>query len=435
MKQLLFFIVFPTLVFSQTIKGTFSPASDYTYAFLYNATPEGANYVDRGKLDAEGHFEIELDSSLAPGIYKIVYAIPPEENNFDFIYDGKNSVAFTFNTDTGVAFTASDENKLWDSYLKSMEMVNQTISNYYAQGKTDETGYKSIFKVVADTQKAYEESSQDMLVSAFIKANRPYIPKTYEDIGTYSKNLKEHYLSEIDFNNYILQSSSFIVDRVMAYVFDIVVDPTNEIYKSHIDDVSNAIGGDSAKIKTTLLYLLWQRFTTMDNHDVANYIADSYLLELANATNNKVIAETIKSYKNTSIGALAPDFEIQQTGNVGDTKTLSQLTGYDYYLLVFWSSGCGHCLQELPLIKELMTSFPNIKVVAYGLENSEYPWSEEIKNYPNFLHSIGLGKWDNPTVSTYGINATPTYFLLDKDKKIIAKPYDYKEVESTIKGL
>jgi hypothetical protein len=221
MKKLILVFFLPTILVAQRVQGTFTPATDYTYAFLYSATPDGANYVDRGQLDRDGNFEIALDSSLAPGIYKIVYAIPPEENNFDFIYDGKESVAFKFNYDTGVEFTESEENKLWDSYLKSMEMVNQTISNYYAKGKTDEEGFKSIFKVMADTQNAYEESSKGMLVSAFIKANRPYLPKNYEDISTYSNNLKEHYLSEIDFSNYFLQCSSFIVDRVVAYVFDI----------------------------------------------------------------------------------------------------------------------------------------------------------------------------------------------------------------------
>ena len=85
MKKFIFLIVvLPFVAFSQNIKGTFSPAEDYTYAFLYRATPNGANYIERGKLNDAGSFEITLDSTAKPGIYKIVYAIPPEENNFDF---------------------------------------------------------------------------------------------------------------------------------------------------------------------------------------------------------------------------------------------------------------------------------------------------------------------------------------------------------------
>ena len=133
-------LILPLLAIGQSVKGTFSPAKDFTHAFLYEATPQGANYVNHGELNTEGKFEIKIDSSAAPGIYKIVYAIPPEENNFDFIYDGKETVAFKFSQENGVEFTESEENKLWASYLKSMDMVNQTIANYYEKDGKDKEG-------------------------------------------------------------------------------------------------------------------------------------------------------------------------------------------------------------------------------------------------------------------------------------------------------
>jgi thiol-disulfide isomerase/thioredoxin len=433
MKKLVFILfVLPLISFTQSVQGTFSPAEDFTYAFLYKATPEGANYVNRGKLDGAGNFEIPLDSTVTAGIYKIVYAVPPEENNFDFIYDGKETVAFNFSYNNGVEFTKSDENKLWNSYLNSIEMVNQTISNYYSKENSDKEGFKSIFKVLKDTQLAYEESANGKLVSGFITANRPYIPTEYEDLSTYSQNLKQQYLNSIDFSNYLLQSSTFLVDRVTAYVFNMVQNPSDNTYKKHVDEVAAAISNDDAIIKTSLMEILWQRFVASENHDLANYIADHYLLELAKTTNNKVLAETITSYKNTSVGTKAPDFDISLNGN---KTSLHQLEGSEYYLVIFWSSGCGHCLDELPKVKEIIASKPNLKVVAFGLEKDHVKWTEEIKNYPNFTHVIGLGKWGNPTVQTYGIAATPTYFLLNKEKVIIAKPYEYKDLETAIKNL
>jgi thiol-disulfide isomerase/thioredoxin len=425
-------IVLPFITFAQRVKGTFSPAEDFTYAFLYKATPDGANYVDRGKLDSQGNFEIALDSTVEPGIYKIVYAIPPEENNFDFVYDGKETVAFNFNYESGVNFTESDENKLWSSYLKSMDMVNQTITNYYSKNNKDKKGFKSIFNVLKDTQLAYEESANGKLVSAFITANRPYIPTKYEDVDTYSKNLKEQFLSQIDFSNYLLQSSSFLVDRITAYVFNIVENPSEEIYKGLVDDVARSISDDDLIIKTSLLEILWQRFVTLENHNLANYITDSYLFDLANKTENIVLAETITSYKNTSLGTKAPNFNIL----LEDGKTsLHSLEGAKNYLLIFWSSACGHCLNELPKVKELVASNPNLKVVAYGLEETDTKWLEEIKKYPNFIHVLGLGKWENPMVKTYGVAATPMYFLLSESKIIMAKPYAFEDLEVVLKNL
>lgn len=431
-KIIIILLVLPLISFGQIIKGNFAPAEDFTYAFLYKATPESANYIDRGQLDSLGHFEIKLKDTLEAGIYKVVYAIPPEENNFDFIYDGKENIAFNFSQEQGVEFTESEENKLWHSYLKSIEMVNHTISNYYSKNNADEEGFNAIFKTLKDTQLAYEDLAKNKLVLSFIVANRPYLPTAYEDITTYSKNLKQHYLSEVDFSNYLLQSSTFLTDRVSSYVFNMVANPSNETYKSHIDDVAQAISNKDLIIKTSLIEMLWQNFVSMENSEVANYITDNYLLELAKATNNKVLEEMVTSYKNTSIGTVAPNFDITSNGK---NTSLHQLKGSEYYLLVFWSSACGHCLDELPKVKEMVESKPNIKVVAFGLEKEDNNWENEIKNYPDFIHQIGLNKWENPTVITYGVSATPMYFLLSADKIIMAKPYELKDLEVLLKDL
>jgi len=83
----------------------------------------------------------------------------------------------------------------------------------------------------------------------------------------------------------------------------------------------------------------------------------------------------------------------------------------------------------------LVADKPDLKVIAYGLEKDHTKWSEEIKNYPNFQHVIGLGKWENPIVKTYGVAATPMYFLLSASKIIMAKPYDYIDLEVVLKDL
>jgi hypothetical protein len=66
------------------------------------------------------------------------------------------------------------------------------------------------------------------------------------------------------------------------------------------------------------------------------------------------------------------------------------------------------------------------------LEDEAENWQKEIKNYPNFIHVLGLEKWNNSIVNAYSINATPSYILLDKDKKIIAKPYDFEALNEIL---
>ncbi|MEY8849663.1 TlpA family protein disulfide reductase [Psychroserpens sp. XS_ASV72] len=435
MKNILFlFSLIPLCMFSQhSINGTFSPATDYTYAFLYHATPTSTDYVDRAQIDAEGNFSIAMDSKISSGIYKIVYALPPEENNFNFIYNGKESVTLTFSTEKGLTFTDSKENKLWSSYTNSMEMINQTISNYYTQESTDKKAFKDIFKTLKDTQLAFEETAKGTLASTFIKANAPYIPNEYEDLSTYSSNLKRTFLDHVDFSNYLLQSSDFLIDRVLAYVFGMTANTSNEVYKNDVDTVASKIPDGELELKTMLLQMIWNRFKSMENPEVANYIADRYLIALSKATNQNALTDQLISYKNNAIGKIAQNFDLPITKDgVTTTSTLHELDVANQYLIIFWSSTCGHCIDELPKVKTLMATKPDIKVIAIGLEDDEFNWKDAISHFPDFIHVLGLGKWDNPISNAYGVSATPTYLLLDKNKTIIAKPNDYEALEKAM---
>ena len=432
MKYLCFalFLIPLSLFCQHSISGTFSPATDYTYAFLYHASPGGLDYVERAKIDEEGHFTISLDSSVTAGMYKIVYALPPEDYNFDLIYNGKENVSLTFSSEKGLEFTDSSENKLWSSYTNSMEMINRTISNYYTQESTDEKAFHDIFKTLKDTQTAFEEASKGTMAATFIKANTPYIPESYEDISTYSSNLKRTFLSHVDFSDYLLQSSDFLIDRVLAYIFGMSANTTNDNYKTDIDHVVSLIGEENDSIKTMLLEMVWSRFKNMDNAEVANYISDNYLMALSKSGNYLILTENLEAYQNNQTGKTAQNFDVSITEN--GTTTLHELNIAEQYLIIFWSSTCGHCLDELPKVKEMLSSKPNIKVVAIGLEDDDEAWKEAIKAYPDFIHVLGLGKWDNPISNAYGVEATPTYVLLDKDKTITQKPIDFEALEKVL---
>ena len=67
-------------------------------------------------------------------------------------------------------------------------------------------------------------------------------------------------------------------------------------------------------------------------------------------------------------------------------------------------------------------------VIAIGLEDEPYAWRNKIHDFPEFINVLGLGKWQNEIGKNYGVNATPSYFILDKDKKIIAKPEAFEDV-------
>jgi len=429
-KKLLFaLIIFPSVLVAQnTIKGTFTPAEEFKFAFLYKVTSTTSLFVNNADVNEDGSFTINLDSTATKGMYRIVYAQPQDEYNFDFIYNNED-IELTYSLDKGLDFIASKENKLLMSYRNSISLVSQNINAFYSNSNQKEKEFKRIFKTLKDTQNEFENASEGTIASHFIKASRPYFPSEFEDAETFSENLKNHYFDHVDYNDQVLQNSGFLIDTSLNYVFTFInQDYENTSYNNNIDDVVNAIG-DSNSIKHIILEVLWNQFADPQYESVANYIATTYLLDIAKTSNDTELIEKLILFKNTSLGETAPDFTLEIPKD--DTVELIKLSDYneaERYVVVFWSSTCSHCLEELPKLQDYSKSFEKdrLQIIAIGLEDEPYRWKDKTYELSNFLHVYGEGRWENEIGNAYGVTATPTYFVLDANKKIIDKPVDFE---------
>ncbi|GAA3632023.1 hypothetical protein GCM10022397_17090 [Flavivirga jejuensis] len=425
----------PSILIAQhAINGKFSPAKDYNIALLYKVTPTVSEYITNVEVEEDGSFQFKLDSTVTKGMYRIVYAVPQEDYNFDIIYNGKEDIDLTFNSETGVTFINSIENKLLASYTDSMSMVTQSIGNYFRQKSEDTLALNSIFKTQAETQSNFEAAAKNTIALSFIKANKPYIPKKIKDVSAYVDSLKVHYFDFVDFNSKTLQSSNFLEERMLNYVFGMSSNKEDDIenYKTNIDVFCSAMKNAPIKVKRILLVSLWQQIADLNFDSVANYIAETYLMDIAVSLNDQELLHGLILFKDLSIGSEAPDFSFE-TGKETKTgvKKLSELDTAEHYIIVFWSSTCSHCLDEVPQLRSYIQSKEKgaIQVVAVALEDNTLKWKDLIQSYPEFIHVYGAGKWDNEIGNDYGITATPTYFILDKNKRIISKPGDIEALK------
>ena len=424
LKKLFLSLLFlPLLAWcQQTISGTFKPASDFKMAILYKVMPMELVYANHSNVDSLGRFTIPLKKETEKGLYKIVYASPQEEYNFDVFYTGQD-VELTFSLDKGAHFIKSEENKLWQSYNKSMGMITDAIAKFYANPTANKEDFLTLIQLQKKSQEQFETATNAKFINQFIKANRTYYPTVFEDEKTYRENIKSKYFDALDFNNINLLNSDVLVGKALSYVFTYVnFETANQSYKENIDTLISKIE-DKKAFKTIILKLLWNEFSR-ENETVANYITDTYLLELAKSENDIKLIEQLLLVKNTSIGAKAPNFEINETSK------LYNLNNSNEYLVVFWSSTCGHCLNELPQLHKAINN--NIKVIAIGLEDEPGFWTETIKQFPKFTHVYGKGKWNNAIGNAYNVNSTPSYYLLDKNKLIKAKPYDVEALKKLL---
>ena len=103
--------------------------------------------------------------------------------------------------------------------------------------------------------------------------------------------------------------------------------------------------------------------------------------------------------------------------------------------MLFWSTGCSHCVDDIPQLQNFLKARPKgfAHVIAIALEDEPTLWHKWIKKHHEFSHIYGKGKWDNNIVKRYGVKATPSYFILDSNKKILAKPEDFDGVKAFFK--
>lgn len=435
MKKLIFLFTFSPLVLlaQHTISGTFSPTDQYNYALLYKVTPNSNTYVSNAEIK-NGKFSFELDSTVTKGMYRLVYALPQDDYNFDIIYNAKEDIQLNFDQEIGVNYIKSSENILINSYTNDMAALSQSIGDYFKSGSKDTLALAKTFKKQLEIQNSYEKASKGTIAASFIKANKPYIPDGYESINEYVKNLKDCYFSYVDFNDETLQSSNFLSERIINYVFGMTDESEDDLaaYHNNIIDVYDAMKTAELPIKKTLLTILWQQMVDLSLESTANFITDKYLLAIAEKAQDKQLVSELKKLKRISIGTIAPDFSLEKTLNDVTTKTkLSALNSANEYIIVFWSSACSHCLEEIPELQEFIQTQKKgkLQVIAIGLEDKPDSWNKLIKKYPEFIHVLGLGKWTNKLGILYNVHATPTYFVLDKGKKIIAKPADISELK------
>ncbi|WP_282049011.1 TlpA family protein disulfide reductase [Maribacter aquivivus] len=413
-----------------SIAGNFSPPKDFKWLIAYELTPNGERYsVDSAVRD--GSFELEMPLTAQAGMYRLVYAVPQDEFYIDVIYNKKEDVKFNFNLQDGLTITNSEENKWYREYFSKITAAQDKLIEFYETNNQPNKEYTSIIKELNAIQTSFEEKHATTIAHKFIKANRSYIPSEFEDLEKFLKNKKQHHFDHLTINDPVLQGSNFLTDKFASYVFSAL--PTDITTKEQLAiEVNKNVKTTAEFIKTTpigfqerSMHQLWKIADVNDMPSVQDYIFKNHLKKLAIANNNQKLVDELELAARLRIGAVSPDIIWQANGKKHSLLTMEEA---ENYLLVFWSSTCSHCLKELPALHEEVKEYDNLKIIAIGLEDDNVNWKEVSATLPGFNHAIALGRWESEYAHTFGIQSTPTYFILDSEKRFLAKPESDKEV-------
>jgi len=103
-------------------------------------------------------------------------------------------------------------------------------------------------------------------------------------------------------------------------------------------------------------------------------------------------------------------------------------------MLYFWDYSCGHCKKVTPKLMEwyLKSKSKGVTVFAVGTETNAEEWKKYIReNKLNWINAYDP-YYQSGLKKVYDIYSTPVLYVLDENKKIIAKRLDVDQLDGLI---
>jgi len=450
-KLLLLFVFITTIAQAQyTIKGTMTPPEKSDWVILYKIEGAKQKFISNSTIKTEtveiggqnqtiGKFELSLPEDAQKGAYRVTYR-DKGAGFVDFLFN-KENIEFVFNPqypDQSIVFTKSIENKVYREYLEALTLSQSKIDeiqiNYIkTKDKSNKKKYKNALAKLKDVQEIYEGKSKGMLANPFIMSSKNTNPAyLLGDTQEYMNSVVGNFFSNVNFKDEDLYNSSFLIDKITDYVFLLNTseeqDLQQKLYKESITKVMDKVGSNTKLKKETSGFLI-ERFTAARNSKIVDWLFADYYDKLPDAMQDAKFRSDKMTLLRASVGRIAPDFDWKEEGK---NYKLSTLDDGESYLLVFWSTTCSHCVEEIPELYKYIKTQPKTSVIAFAIENDELNFNEFIKKLYGWHNVMGThpeNKWENEIVKTYQLLGTPSYFILNEDKKIIATPNTYKDVQ------
>lgn len=403
--------------------------------FVKNTKIKIDSILVEGKKQAVGNFNFTLPKDAKSGFYRATYRLKGA-GFVDFIFN-KENVSFVFNPEypeQSIVFSASKENIVYREAIDAISNAQQKLDSIQVTALKNsnlnlKTPYIKAFNNLYAIQNHFLELSKNSYSHPFIQAS---LKRNLLAITTsserYMSNMITAFFDNIDFSNKKLLNSSFLVDKITEYIFYLNYSEDKETqYKLHKKAIETVLSKlTDLSFKKDVIEFLITQFEASKNFQIIDYLFENHYIKLPYSLQDNTFKQEKLALLAAEVGRIAPDFSWNENGK---TVKLSELKSAENYILVFWSTSCSHCLREIPELHTFMKGNTKAKVIAFALETDEFTWKNYKINLLGWHNVLGLEKWENKTARTYQIFSTPSYFILDANKRIIAKPEELKEVK------
>jgi thiol-disulfide isomerase/thioredoxin len=470
MKRTLFLaaLFIPVFVFSQQegyeIKVTFKPFKNQ-YIYLGHYSGKQLPIIDSVLVNDKSEGVFKGPKSLGAGVYLVGY--PNKMGFFEFLI-GKNqhfSVRVDSSNLQNVAFTNSPDNDLFLAYQRFMSGNGRKIDSArrllpLAKNKKDSAALndfilntnKAIRDYRVDVIKKYPDGELAFLLKLLQEPEVPAAPKLpggqYDSVFAYHY-YKSHFWDGINFYDDRLVRTPMFENKLDKY-FEQLVYPHPDSVNKEIDWMLSYASANE-EMQRFLLMKFANRYLNqkyMWEDAVFVHLFEKYFSQKKypwlTEKGVKTIQDRAYSLMANLVGNPASEIELPDTS--GKNIRLYSLAS-PYVVVVIWDPTCSHCKETLPKVDSFYQhkwKAEGVKIFALAkeTEGNKNDWLE-------FVRQHHLEEWSNVYYSNaddksrvdagipgysqlYDVQTFPTLYLLDKDKRIIAKKLSFEQIDQVL---
>ncbi|MBC3787270.1 TlpA family protein disulfide reductase [Spirosoma utsteinense] len=410
---------------------------------------------DTARVDGAGNFMFEGAKQLPTGLYLVV---SPKIGNIELLMD--NDQAFSFETDTGsvikkMKVTGSAENELFYGYQQQLGQLMEDAQALNVQRKlrTDATStamfneQMSILQKKAQSQREqfFKDNSNTFavkLLKASAEPNVPPAPKAANgrpDSVWVFNYFKSHFWDDYDFADDRFVRSPILQRKLDRYLKELTVQNADSLIKEADFLVGKAVTGKSKEVKAYTIWYITSQYEqpkVMGTDGLYVHMFEKYyatgVMPVSDTATVRKIGERVATLKPTLVG------KILVSPTVSDTLrrpiALSAIKS-DYTIVYFYAPHCGHCRDSAPKLKKFIDDYKGkgVEVLAIPVEDSPDEWKKFIRE---FKLQKALNGYDYASRTNYrqqyDVWTTPTLYVLDKNKKIIARKLPVEQLEDFV---
>ncbi|HEX2970594.1 MAG TPA: redoxin domain-containing protein [Bacteroidales bacterium] len=453
----LFILMIPLILKGQQSAGylidvSIRGLSDSTIYLAYHFG-EKQYLKDTTKLDKSGKAVFKGKETLPQGIYMIVL---PGKKYFEILLseDQIFSIDCLYTDYTGtLKFTGSTENSAFVDYQKKWVAMQQSSSGLAKRIQNNKENKDSL-AILTELQKSTEQSmkaylkkvvseNNDNLLAVLVNSLIPIdIPEFKAPAGianqdsvkwlmNYNYN-KNHFFDNIDLKDERLLRTPILYARLNAFFTGVVIQAPDSINRE-IDKLIKKVEGNYKVFQYVCVYLFnhFRESEIMGHDAVMVKLADDIYLTPKADWVTKEFKEDLKK----QIDLIRPNL----IGKTAQNLIMNSYKGIyvalddvnkDFTILYFWEPNCGHCQEATPKLKTWYDQPKDytLEVFAVCTTDEKDKWTKYIED--NKL--TWINGWDPQRSSHfdyyYNVQSTPMVYILDKNKKIIAKKISVEDI-------